>query len=77
MNIAHPLGVEIKSATFACYTSEEIKKLSAKEINNPTIFDALGLPTSGGLYDPALGPFSSNAMCVLFLMHYIKYFHIR
>ncbi|CAG8558273.1 11893_t:CDS:10 [Diversispora eburnea] len=63
MNIAHPLGVDIKSATFACYTSEEIKKLSAKEINNSIIFDTLGLPTSGGLYDPALGPFTQSTIC--------------
>ncbi|CAG8520133.1 425_t:CDS:10 [Acaulospora morrowiae] len=63
MNIAHPLGVDIKTATFSCYTSEEIKKLSVKEIINPVLFDALGAPTNGGLYDSALGPYTSNAIC--------------
>ncbi|KAF0467412.1 beta and beta-prime subunits of DNA dependent RNA-polymerase [Gigaspora margarita] len=63
MNIAHPLGVEINSATFSCYSSNEIKKLSVKEIVNPVIFDSLGLPTEGGLYDPALGPVTRNAVC--------------
>ncbi|CAG8836459.1 5460_t:CDS:2, partial [Racocetra persica] len=63
MNIAHPLGVEINSATFACYSSNEIKKLSVKEIVNPAVFDSLGLPTEGGLYDPALGPLTRNAVC--------------
>ncbi|CAG8469432.1 8106_t:CDS:10, partial [Cetraspora pellucida] len=63
MNIAHPLGVEINSASFACYSSNEIKKLSVKEIVNPVVFDSLGLPTEGGLYDPALGPLNRNAVC--------------
>ncbi|RIA84105.1 DNA-directed RNA polymerase I complex large subunit Nuc1 [Glomus cerebriforme] len=62
MNISHPLGNEVKTASFSCYTSEEIKKLSVKEINNPIIFDAVGIPNEGGLYDPALGPFTHSTL---------------
>ncbi|GES96144.1 DNA-directed RNA polymerase I complex large subunit Nuc1 [Rhizophagus clarus] len=63
MNISHPLGNEVKTAAFSCYTSEEIKKLSVKEIFNPVIFDAVGIPNEGGLYDHALGPFTHNTYC--------------
>ena len=62
MNISHPLGNEVKSASFSCYTSEEIKKLSVKEIINPVIFDAVGIPNERGLYDPALGPFTHSTL---------------
>ena len=41
--------------SFGLYSSEEIKKLSVKEITNPTSFDSLSHCTHGGLYDPALG----------------------
>ncbi|CAI2197020.1 9708_t:CDS:2, partial [Funneliformis geosporum] len=63
MNITHPLGNEVSKASFSCYTSEEIKKLSVKEIVDPIIFDAVGIPNEGGLYDPALGPFTHSAFC--------------
>jgi DNA-directed RNA polymerase I subunit RPA1 len=62
MNISHPLGNEVETASFSCYTSEEIKKLSAKEIFNPVIFDVVGIPNEGGLYDPALGPFTHSTL---------------
>ncbi len=45
------------------YTSSEIKKLSVKEISNPQSFDAIGQPTIGGLYDPALGPCDPDDSC--------------
>ena len=41
--------------TFGLYSTEEILNLSVKEVVNPQIFDSLKHPTSGGLYDPALG----------------------
>ncbi|KAL1914900.1 uncharacterized protein VTP21DRAFT_7816 [Calcarisporiella thermophila] len=63
MNIARPVGSEISSVSFSLYDSEEIKKISVKQIINPVIFDNLMHPTKGGLYDPALGPFSKSHVC--------------
>lgn len=40
---------------FRAYSKKEIQKLSVKEIINPQLFDNLGLPAVGGLYDPTLG----------------------
>ena len=45
----------IEGVTFRLYSSEEIKALSVKEIKNVETFDNLQQPTTGGLYDPALG----------------------
>ena len=50
----------IEGVTFRLYNSEEIKALSVKEIKNLDTFDNLQQPTSGGLYDPALGEFCKN-----------------
>ncbi|CAB5372246.1 unnamed protein product [Rhizophagus irregularis] len=72
MNISHPLGNEVKTASFSCYTSEEIKKLSVKEIFNPVIFDAVGIPNEGGLYDPALGPFTHSTLYGSNILHIIE-----
>ncbi|ODV83616.1 hypothetical protein CANARDRAFT_9435 [[Candida] arabinofermentans NRRL YB-2248] len=60
MDIAKPVGSEIVSVDFSVLTTEEIRKLSAKQITNPTVFDNLGHPVSGGLYDLSLGAFLRN-----------------
>lgn len=60
MDITKPVGSEISSVEFGALTNKEIKKLSAKQITNPTVFDNLGHPISGGLYDLALGAFLRN-----------------
>ncbi|KAF9919290.1 hypothetical protein BX616_009322 [Lobosporangium transversale] len=60
MNIARPNGTEVTSVAFSFYDAEEIKKISVKQIVNPILFDNLNHPTKGGLYDPALGPFSKH-----------------
>ena len=44
-------------------TSEEILKLSVKELVNSQSFDQIGHPTIGGLYDPALGPVERDDQC--------------
>ncbi|TID21209.1 hypothetical protein CANINC_003489 [Pichia inconspicua] len=62
MDIARPVGSEITHVDFGVLTADEIRKLSAKQITNPTVFDNLGHPVSGGLYDPCLGAFLKN-MC--------------
>ncbi len=43
------------ATSFSFYTDSEIEKLSVKQILNPTAFDHLGNPTSGGIYDKTLG----------------------
>jgi len=57
MNISIPIGTEITSVNFGFYNVEDIEAISVKQIVNPTVFDNLGHPTRGGLYDLALGPF--------------------
>ncbi|KAG0333776.1 hypothetical protein BG000_008894 [Podila horticola] len=63
MNIARPNGSEVTSVAFSFYDADEIKQISVKQIVNPVLFDNLNHPTKGGLYDPALGPFSKHHVC--------------
>lgn len=60
MDIAKPVGAEITRVDFGLYSPEEVLQLSVTQITNPTTFDALGNPISGGLYDPKLGAFLRN-----------------
>jgi len=55
MNISQPVASAIGSVYFGFLSTEEIKALSVKRIQNPATFDALLHPIPGGLYDPALG----------------------
>jgi DNA-directed RNA polymerase I subunit RPA1 len=57
MNISHPIGAEISSVNFGFLSTEDVQNISVRQIVNPTVFDNLGHPTKGGLYDLALGPF--------------------
>ncbi|KAG5437996.1 hypothetical protein PCANB_000343 [Pneumocystis canis] len=63
MNIAQPVSEEVSSVNFGFYTSQEIEKISVKQIVNPVIFDYLGHPSKGGLYDLALGPLNRSSLC--------------
>ncbi|OAD76996.1 hypothetical protein PHYBLDRAFT_123028 [Phycomyces blakesleeanus NRRL 1555(-)] len=63
MNISCPIGTEIASVAFSFYEPHEVRKISVKQIVNPTLFDTLGHPTKGGLYDSALGPYQKNQLC--------------
>ncbi|KAJ3205963.1 hypothetical protein HDU82_004852 [Entophlyctis luteolus] len=49
---------EVSGVSFAFCTAADVRDLSVKQITNPVLLDALNHPTLGGLYDPALGPFS-------------------
>jgi DNA-directed RNA polymerase I subunit RPA1 len=62
MNISVPVGTEVDYVSFSFYEPNEIRKISVKQIVNPVLFDALGHPTKGGLYDPSLGPFQKTQM---------------
>jgi DNA-directed RNA polymerase I subunit RPA1 len=57
MNQQKPvLSHDIVGIAFGFYTTEEIRKISVKQIWNPQTYDHLNAPCRGGLYDPALGP---------------------
>lgn len=60
MDIASPVGSTIDSVGFSFLQGPEIKKLSVKQVVSPEVFDNLGHPVTGGLYDLALGAFSKN-----------------
>ncbi|TIB69160.1 hypothetical protein E3P77_00623 [Wallemia ichthyophaga] len=63
MDIAHPISSKPKSVSFGFLTTDEIKKISVKQIVNPNLLDNTGRPTAGGLYDPALGPSDRGDIC--------------
>jgi DNA-directed RNA polymerase I subunit RPA1 len=64
MDIAHSLHTEVKSISFSFLTTDDIRSISVKKIDNPILLDSLNLPSAGGLYDPALGPMTARDMCV-------------
>ena len=68
MDIGHPISSTISSVSFSFLTTDDIRRISVKQITNPVIFDNLNQPNIGGLYDPALGPTTHRDMYVpLFL----------
>jgi len=66
MNISAPIGTEISAVNFGLYSAEDVARISVKQIVNPTVFDNLGHPSSGGLYDLALGPFLGKSRYINF-----------
>ncbi|CAD1810725.1 RNA polymerase Rpb1, domain 5 family protein [Candida parapsilosis] len=60
MDISKPVGSEITSVDFGVLSDNEVQKLSSKQITNPIVFDNLGHPVNGGLYDLSLGAFLRN-----------------
>lgn len=64
MNIAHSIPSTVSSISFSFLTTEDIKRISVKQIVNPVLLDDLNRPNIGGLYDPALGPSDKQDMCV-------------
>jgi DNA-directed RNA polymerase I subunit RPA1 len=55
MNIAQPVGSSLESVEFTFLSTDEIRSMSVKRIENDSTFDSLLNPVPGGLYDPALG----------------------
>ena len=68
MDIAHSLHTEVAGLSFSFLTSDDVKSISVKRIDNPILLDNLGLPTTGGLYDPKLGPMSARDVYVYLLL---------
>lgn len=60
MNISQPVASTIGSVDFGFLSSDEIKAVSVKRIQDPTTFDTLLHPMPGGLYDSALGAWGDN-----------------
>jgi DNA-directed RNA polymerase beta' subunit len=71
MDIAHSLHSEVTSISFSFLSSDDIKAISVKKIDNPVLLDNLNLPNRGGLYDPQLGPMSSRDMCVMSILRFV------
>ncbi|KAF4619599.1 hypothetical protein D9613_005174 [Agrocybe pediades] len=63
MNIAHSIPSTITGVSFSFLTSEDIRRISVKQIVNPVLLDDLNRPNIGGLYDPALGPSDRSDIC--------------
>ncbi|TFK43688.1 hypothetical protein BDQ12DRAFT_702711 [Crucibulum laeve] len=63
MNISHSLPSTVTSISFSFLTSEDIRRISVKQIVNPVLLDDLNRPNIGGLYDPALGPSDRQDLC--------------
>lgn len=55
MALLGPPNIQPFKVAFRNYTSDEIKKLSVKEITHSQFFTEIGTPVPGGLYDSALG----------------------
>jgi DNA-directed RNA polymerase beta' subunit len=56
MNISLPISSTAQSLSFSVLTTEDVRRISVKQITNPVLLDGLNRPNLGGLYDPALGP---------------------
>lgn len=62
MNISHSVPSLITSLSFSFLTTDDIRRISVKQIVNPILLDDLNRPNAGGLYDPALGPSDTKDM---------------
>ncbi|KAJ2176817.1 hypothetical protein GGF45_003531, partial [Coemansia sp. RSA 551] len=60
---AQPVNSRVDGVSFTFYEPEEVRRMSVKQVVNPVLLDSLGNPTNGGLYDPAMGPFTRNHLC--------------
>lgn len=64
MNISHSIPATVASISFSFLTTEDVRRISVKQIVNPVLLDDLNRPNIGGLYDPALGPSDKQDMYV-------------
>ncbi|KAF2823082.1 DNA-directed RNA polymeras-like protein I subunit [Ophiobolus disseminans] len=60
MNTHQPVSSSIQNVEFGFLSTHDVRTLSVKRITNPTTFDSLLHPVSGGLHDGALGAFLDN-----------------
>jgi DNA-directed RNA polymerase beta' subunit len=64
MDISTSLPSSATSLSFSFLTTEDLQRISVKQIVNPVLLDNLNRPTVGGLYDPALGPMDQGDVYV-------------
>lgn len=64
MNISLSLPSSVDKISFSFLTSDDVRKISVKQIVNPVLLDGLNRPNIGGLYDPELGPIDQQDMSV-------------
>ena len=62
MNISQPVPSTVASISFSFLTTEDVRRVSVKQIVNPVLLDELNQPNVGGLYDPVLGPSDKQQM---------------
>ena len=77
MNISQSIPSTVQSISFSFLTTEDIRRISVKQIVNPTLLDDLNRPNLGGLYDPALGPHDHNELYVVCLPEFNSAFTQR
>ncbi|KZT72559.1 beta and beta-prime subunits of DNA dependent RNA-polymerase [Daedalea quercina L-15889] len=63
MNISRSYPSSVNSISFSFLTTEDVRRISVKQIVNPVLLDDLNRPNIGGLYDPALGPSEKQDIC--------------
>ncbi|GAA6000410.1 hypothetical protein JCM10207_008000 [Rhodosporidiobolus poonsookiae] len=63
MDISQPVSSQITSVSFSYLHSNDIRRVSVKQVTNPVLFDNLNNPNAGGLYDPAFGPLGKGDIC--------------
>jgi len=50
-----------ETVKFTFLTTDVVRKVSVVQVFNPETFNSLGHPTTNGLYDPLMGPWSIQA----------------
>ncbi|KAH8094813.1 beta and beta-prime subunits of DNA dependent RNA-polymerase [Cristinia sonorae] len=63
MNISHSVPGTVSSISFSFLSTQDVRRISVKQIVNPVLLDDLNRPNIGGLYDPALGPSEKQDIC--------------
>lgn len=56
MDIAQPISSSIATISFSYLHSEDIRRISVRQVVNPVLFDNLNQANAGGMYDPVFGP---------------------
>ncbi|KIK67830.1 hypothetical protein GYMLUDRAFT_1014032 [Collybiopsis luxurians FD-317 M1] len=70
MNISHSLPSTVTGVSFSFLTTQDIRRISVKQIVNPVLLDDLNRPNAAGLYDPALGPSDRQDVCATCRLSY-------
>ncbi|KIJ70148.1 hypothetical protein HYDPIDRAFT_78326 [Hydnomerulius pinastri MD-312] len=70
MNVAVSVPSTVSSISFSFLSTEDIRRISVKQILNPVLLDDLNRPNAGGLYDLALGPSDRQDICATCHLNY-------